>query len=329
MLRAVELRKDCIRILDQTMLPKKVSFLKCRTVQELVEALRGMRVRGAPLIGMAGAMWLALAASKSRTKQREKLLEELNSAAELLREARPTGRDLHFYLDRMLRVARESSDVARALVREARKIEREMVEISKRLGEEGSKLISDGQTVLTHCNTGSLAMPGEGTALAAIKFAWRQGKRIKVLVTETRPLLQGARLTCWELEREGIPHRLIVDSAAGLCMQRGMVDLVMVGADRILANGDVINKVGTYPLAVLAKRHGIPFYVVAPSSTLDERVEVIIEERGREEVLETVGLGALKVEVYNPAFDLTPAELVTAVVTERGIWRAAKLARKS
>jgi S-methyl-5-thioribose-1-phosphate isomerase len=316
-MRAIELREDCVRILDQTKLPKEVSFEECRTPEEVTEALRRMKVRGAPLIGLAGAMTLVLVARKNRGKGREEILRGLKKTVELLLQARPTGRDLYTLTERMLSVAYRADDIARALEEELRKIQETMEEISRRLGEIGGSLIKDGQCVLTHCNTGFLAAPGEGTALAAIKFAWRRGKKIRVLVTETRPLLQGARLTLWELERGGIPATLIVDSAAGYCMQRGMVHIVMVGADRILPDGSVINKIGTYTLAALAKRHGIPFYVVAPLSTFDPRGEVIVEEREREEVLpEDWGL---KAEVFNPAFDSTPPELITGIVTERGV----------
>jgi len=317
MLRAVELRDECVRILDQTKLPMEVCFEECRTPEEVAEALRRMKVRGAPLIGLAGAMTLALVARKNRAKDREEILRELKKTVGLLLRARPTGRDLYTLTERMLSVACRADDVTRELEEEVEKIQAAMEEISRRLGEIGGNLIEDGQCVLTHCNTGFLAAPGEGTALAAIKFAWRRGKKIRVLVTETRPLLQGARLTLWELAREGIPATLIVDSAAGYCMQRGMVHVVMVGADRILPDGSVINKIGTYTLAVLAKRHGIPFYAVAPLSTLDPRGEVIVEERGKEEVLPEDW--RLEAEVFNPAFDLTPPELVTGIVTERGV----------
>jgi len=311
------LRSDHLRVLDQTRLPQEVRFEEYRNPEEIAMALREMKIRGAPLIGLAGAMTLVLVARQNRGKSRGEILRELQRTADLLLKARPTGRDLYTLTERMLSVASEASDVCSALEKELERIQKSMEETSRKLGAIGATLIGNGQTVLTHCNTGFLAAPGEGTALAAIKFAWRNGKRIRVFVTETRPLLQGARLTLWELEREGIPATLIVDSAAGYCMQRGMVHIVMVGADRILPDGSVINKIGTYTLAVLAKRHGIPFYVVAPLSTFDPKGEVIVEERGKEEVLPQDW--GLKVEVFNPAFDLTPPELITGVVTERGI----------
>jgi S-methyl-5-thioribose-1-phosphate isomerase len=316
-MRAIELRSDHLRVLDQTRLPQEVRFEEYRNPEEIATALREMKIRGAPLIGLAGAMTLVLVARHNKGKSREEILSELHRAAEPLLKARPTGRDLYTLTERMLSVASEASDICSALEKELERIQESMEEISRKLGAIGATLIGNGQTVLTHCNTGFLAAPGEGTALAAIKFAWRSGKRIRVFVTETRPLLQGARLTLWELQREGIPATLIVDSAAGYCMQRGMVHIVMVGADRILPDGSVINKIGTYTLAVLAKRHGIPFYVVAPFSTFDPKGEVIVEERGKEEVLPQDW--GLKVEVFNPAFDLTPPELITGVVTERGI----------
>jgi S-methyl-5-thioribose-1-phosphate isomerase len=316
-MRAIELRSDHLRVLDQTRLPQEVRFEEYRNPEEIAAALREMKIRGAPLIGLAGAMTLVLVARQNRGKSREEILRELQRTVELLSKARPTGRDLYTLTERMLLVASEASDICSALEKELEKIQSDMEEISRKLGEIGAALIENGQNILTHCNTGFLAAPGEGTALAAIKFAWRSGKRIKVFVTETRPLLQGARLTLWELEREGIPTTLIVDSAAGYCMQRGMINLVMVGADRILPDGSVINKIGTYTLAVLAKKHGVPFYVVAPLSTFDPQGQIIIEERQKEEVLPQNW--GLKTEVFNPAFDLTPAELITAIVTERGV----------
>ena len=316
-MRAIELREDHLRVLDQTKLPQKVCFEEYRNPEEIAEALRQMKIRGAPLIGLAGAMTLVLVARNSRMKSKHEILQELKSTTELLLRARPTGRDLYTLTERMLSVAHQAEDICSALEKELERIQTSMEETSRKLGEIGAGLIKDGQTVLTHCNTGFLAAPGDGTALAAIKFAWRSGKKIRVLVTETRPLLQGARLTVWELEREGIPATLIVDSAAGYCMQKGMINLIMVGADRILPNGSIINKIGTYTLAVLAREHGVPFYVVAPLSTFDPKGEAIVEERGREEILpQTWGL---KVEVFNPAFDLTPAELITGIVTEYGV----------
>ncbi len=318
-MKAVELTERGIRILDQTLLPEKVKYITCRNVRQVVDAIKRMKVRGAPMIGLTGVFALALEAKRGKGK----LLPRLEEAARLLRGSRPTGRDLHSLTERMLRLARRGAG-AEELWEEARLIEAEMIRVSERLGELGSKLIGKGQGVLTHCNTGFLAMPGKGTALAAIKRAWEEGKEIRVLVTETRPVLQGGRLTAWELRREGVPVTLIVDSAAGYCMREGMVDLVMVGADRILRDGSVINKVGTYMLAVLARENGIPFYVVAPTSTLDPGRKAEIEERDPEEVL-GIYRSDPGVEVFNPAFDFTPAHLVTRIVTEEGIFTPRQL----
>lgn len=325
-MRAVELRGDRVLLLDQTLLPHSVRVLECRTPGEVAEAIREMRVRGAPAVGMAGAMALALAALRSRGSPEERV-RRLERIAEELKVVRPTGADLARRVEEVMeavrRAAREGRDVGRAAVEEVRRRVREYEEVERRMGEYGAELIPDGATVLTHCNAGWLATPGKyGTALSALRFARRKGKRVRVLATETRPLLQGARLTAWELSREGIEVRVITDGAAGYCMSRGMVDLVVVGADRILGDGRVINKVGTYPIAAVARRHGIPFYVFAPLSTFDPR-EVEIEQREGREVEEVAGRRVVPkgVRALNPAFDITPPELVSAIVTEKGILR--------
>jgi methylthioribose-1-phosphate isomerase len=327
-MRAVELRGDRVLILDQTLLPHRVKVLECRTPEQVRRAIAEMRVRGAPAVGMAAAMALALAALRSRGSP-EGRLRELEEVAEGLRRTRPTGADLFRRLEEVMeavrRAAEEGRDLGRAAVEEVRRRLREYEEVERRMGEHGAELIPDGATVLTHCNAGWLATPGRyGTALSSIRFARRQGKRVRVLATETRPLLQGARLTAWELSREGIEVTVITDGMAGYCLSRGMVDLVVVGADRVFRDGHVINKVGTYPIAAVARRHGVPFYVFTPLSTFDlsGRVEEVeIEHRGEEEVAEVAGRRVVPrgVRVLNPAFDLTPPELVTAFVTERGI----------
>ncbi len=329
-MRAVELRGDRVLILDQTLLPHSVRVLECRTPEEVAEAIREMRVRGAPAVGMAGAMALALAALRSRGSPEERL-RRLEEVAERLRGTRPTGADLSRRLEQVMeevrRAAREGGDLGRAAVEEVRRRMREYDEAERRMGEHGAGLIGDGATVLTHCNAGWLATPGKyGTALSAVRFARKRGKRVRVLATETRPLLQGARLTAWELSREGIEVTVITDGMVGYCMSKGMVDLVAVGADRVFRDGHVVNKVGTYPIASLARRHGVPFYVFAPLSTFDpvgRAEEVEIEQRGEREVAEVAGRRLVPegVRVLNPAFDLTPPELVTAIVTEEGILR--------
>lgn len=309
-------------ILDQTCLPQAESYLRCERVEQVAEAIRSLRVRGAPLIGIAAAYGLALAA-EGETRGRAARLAE---AAEVLRATRPTARNLFWAIDRMLAQADRGAG-AQALLEEALAIHREDAETCGQIGEHGRALIPQGGTVLTICNTGALATGGEGTALGVIKAAHAAGNPLQVLACETRPLLQGARLTMWELRRAAIPGRLITDGMAGECMRRGMVQVVMVGADRIARNGDTANKIGTYGLAVLSHHHRVPFYVAAPMSTVDlslpEGSHIPIEERSPAEVLgfAEVRTAPEGVEVFNPAFDVTPAELITGIVTERGVAR--------
>jgi methylthioribose-1-phosphate isomerase len=311
-----------VLILDQTRLPQTEAYLRCERVEQVAEAIRSLRVRGAPLIGIAAAYGLALAARSGTGPVRERVLR----AAEVLRATRPTARNLFWAIDRMVTHAQNGAD-AEALAREALAIHEEDATTCRLVGEYGAALIPSAATVLTICNTGALATGGEGTALAAIRTAHAAGNPLKVLACETRPLLQGARLTMWELMRGGVPATLIADSMAGACMQRGMADLVLVGADRIARNGDTANKIGTYTLAVLAKHHGTPFYVAAPMSTIDlslsDGSQIPIEERDPEEVRSFGGYPTAPSEapVFNPAFDVTPAELITAIITEKGVAR--------
>ena len=327
-MRSVQLRGKSLLLVDQKELPNRFRLVKCKSVDEVSDAIKEMRVRGAPALGVTAALALALVALRSRAKDEETLLRELERAAAKLRRTRPTAVSLFAALDRVLRAARVAKGMANvrlAVLREAKLVERENAEANERMGEYGAALTPDGATVLTHCNTGPLACVEHGTALGAIRTAKRQGKRVKVIVTETRPLLQGARLTTWELKREGVPVTVITDGMVGEVMRRRMVDLVMVGADRIAANGDVANKIGTYPIALLAREHRIPFYVVAPASTIDTRLrsggEIPIEERAKVEVTHVEGVRVVPkgIEVFNPAFDITPAQLVTAFVTEKGV----------
>lgn len=294
-----------------------------------------MKVRGAPALGVTAAMALAVAALNSRAKSREALLRELKRAEKIIRRTRPTAVNLFVGLDRVMRVAlKTSGDVQRvrnAVVREAQKIANEDIETNKRMGRNGARLIKDGATVLTHCNAGALACVDYGTALGVIRAAKERGKRVKVIATETRPLCQGARLTAWELKREGIPVTVITDSMVAHVLDRGLVDAVFVGADRIAANGDVANKIGTYSIAVLAKEHRVPFYVVAPITTIDLSTptgkKIPIEHRASREV-EFIGgkrLVPKGVKTLNPAFDVTPARLVAAIVTERGVVKPDKV----
>ena len=315
-----------LRLLDQTRLPDEEVWLDCAAVEDVAEAIRRLAVRGAPAIGVAAAYGLALAAGASTASAREALLSDLRAASGELRATRPTAVNLAWALARVLTAAERAPDAAsmrRAVLEEAQRIEREDVEANRSIGRRGAELVPDGATVLTHCNAGSLATAGYGTALGVVRGAVEAGRRVRVVATETRPLLQGARLTAWELARDGIDCTLIVDSAAGAFMRRGVVDLVVTGADRIAANGDTANKIGTYTLAVLAKEHGMPFYIAAPTSTVDLSLpggdDIPIEERAPDEILRSAIDG---VAVANPAFDVTPHALIEAIITERGVARA-------
>jgi len=314
-LAPIELRDGVVRMLDQTLLPAEVRYIETAAWRDVEVAIRRLAVRGAPLIGIAAAYALALAARAG---------DDVAAAARALAATRPTAVNLHWALDRMLAAAGRGG----GLEAEARRIHQEQIEADLRMGEAGAAFIADGDTLLTHCNTGALATGGIGTALGAVTTAHRQGKRLRVFVDETRPLLQGARLTAWELAREGIAHDIIVDAAAAGMIARGRIRSVFVGADRIAANGDVANKVGTYALALAAQAHAVPFYVVAPVSTIDPATrsgsDIDIEERSGEEVLSLASnrVAPESSSALNPAFDVTPAALLTAIVTEQGVLRA-------
>ena len=317
-----------LRLLDQTRLPQEEVWLALTDHRQVAEAIRSMRVRGAPAIGVAAAYGLALAATAGSGSDRDELLAELRTAAGELAATRPTAVNLSWALERVLTAAQAASDteaIRDVALAEAQRIQREDVEANQRLGRLGAELVPDGATILTHCNTGALATAGYGTALGVVRAAVERGKRLRVVATETRPLLQGARLTTWELAREGIECTLIVDSAAGALMRRGVIDLVIVGADRIAANGDVANKIGTYSLALLAREHGLPFYVAAPTSSVDLSLpagdDIPIEERSPEEVTAWGGhrIAPEGVMVENPAFDVTPHRLIAAIITERAV----------
>jgi len=309
-------------ILDQTRLPQMEAYLRCEQVEQVAEAIRSLRVRGAPLIGIAAAYGIALAASKANGS----LAERVERAAQLLRATRPTARNLFWAIDRMVSRA-EAGAGPEDLTREALAIHEEDAQTCESIGEQGAAVVRRGARVLTVCNTGSLATGGMGTALGIIRRAYAADASLTVLACETRPLLQGARLTMWELMQDGIPGTLITDGMAGACMARGMVDLIIAGADRIAANGDTANKIGTYSLAVLAKHHGLPFYIAAPMSTVDLSVPdgqgIPIEERDPEEVRNFGGypIAPRQAPAFNPAFDVTPAELIAGIVTERGVLR--------
>jgi methylthioribose-1-phosphate isomerase len=315
-------------MLDQTLLPGEERWIELRDQHDVAEAIKTMRVRGAPAIGVAAAYGAALAAHRSAAGDLPGLLADVSAAIDELGRTRPTAVNLFWALERMRAAAERAGSAAECralLLAEAVATDAENLEANRQMGRFGADLIPDGATVLTHCNAGALATNGYGTALGVIRAAHAAGKGIQVFADETRPLLQGARLTAWELTRDGIPTTLIADTMAGSFMQRGRITCVIVGADRIAANGDVANKIGTYQVAVLARENGVPFYIAAPLSTLDLSIasgdQIPIEERGDEEVR---GFGAVRtapdaVAVANPAFDVTPARYITAIITENGI----------
>jgi len=321
-----------LEMIDQRRLPSVFEYLSYADAASVAEGIKTMVVRGAPAIGVAAAYGVALEAAKLRSVPRDEFTRKLKVALETLAASRPTAVNLFWALDRMRRAFSNLSDldqveIADGLLEEAHALYREDISINQALGDHGAALISDGDTVLTHCNAGALATAGHGTALGVIRSAIAQGKDIRVFADETRPFLQGARLTAWELSEEGIDTTLITDNMAGHFMKSGEIDAVIVGTDRVAANGDVANKIGTYMVAVLAKEHDIPFYVACPLSTIDmtvpSGVDIPIEERSADEV---TGYGDLRwasrgISVRNPAFDVTPAKLVTAIITERGIIR--------
>jgi methylthioribose-1-phosphate isomerase len=317
------------RLIDQTRLPDEEVLLEIRRVEEMFDSIRRLAVRGAPAIGIAAAFGVVLGVQGARAGDPDDAVARAKEAAAWLARARPTAVNLFWALERMTQRAERDRaagrDVAAGLFDEAQAIWREDREVCRKIGEVGAELLRDGSTVLTHCNAGGLATADYGTALAPIYVAKDRGKKIAVFADETRPLLQGARLTAWELMRSGVDVTLITDSMAGRVLFERRVDAVLVGADRIALNGDVANKIGTYSLAVLARQHGVPFYVCAPLSTFDPRLatgaEIPIEERHPEEVTEGFGRRTAPrgVKVYNPAFDVTPASLVTAIVTEAGL----------
>jgi methylthioribose-1-phosphate isomerase len=322
--------KGAVKMIDQRCLPLEFVVLELEDPAEVAVAIEDMAIRGAPAIGAAAAFGLALAAHKSRAADYQGLLADLETAARLLSATRPTAVNLFWAIDRMLRCARNVAEddprtVIDALVAEAQRIADEDVEINRRIGAHGAVLVEDGFRILTHCNAGALATVDYGTALAVVRTAHEQGKRIHVWVDETRPRLQGARLTAWELMNEGIPMTLIADNVAGHLLRTGQVDLVVVGSDRTVANGDVANKIGTYKLAVLARENGVPFYAAVPTSTIDlsiqEGDQIPIEERGAEEVTHPGGCQVAPdgVPVLNLAFDVTPHRYVTGIITENGV----------
>ena len=338
MIPTVEWKEGIVRLLDQRLLPGRVEILECRDHHAVAQAIQELRVRGAPAIGVAAAMGVALGAEAVQEAEFMPFQKAVLAICDELAATRPTAVNLFWALERMKGVLAENShcsafDLKRLLVEEALRIRQEDLAMNHSIGKHGASLIEDGQCILTHCNAGALATAGYGTALGVVRAAWEQGKKIHVYAEETRPVLQGARLTTWELMQDQIPVTLITDNMAGSLMREGVIHLCLVGADRIAANGDVANKIGTYTVAVLAKAHSIPFFVAAPSSTIDLATpsgdQIPIEQRPPHEVTSLNGgspIAPKGVHVLNPAFDVTPADLVTAIITERGIFKPSELA---
>lgn len=328
--KAIEPVGSKLKILDQRRLPLDVRYSEYDDYRDIIESIKTLEVRGAPAIGIAGAFALAIAAQAEVKTDLSRLKKILIDIAREIKSARPTAVNLAWAVERALNKANQYAgenidEYRRILWDEASLILSEDEAMCRAIGIHGQALVKDGDTVLTHCNAGALATGGSGTALAVIYAARDAGKRIKVFADETRPLLQGARLTCWELMQEGIEVTLICDNTAGFLMQQGRIDCVILGADRIAANGDFANKIGTYSVAVLAKEHGLPFYVAAPTSTFDPMIgsgeDIPIEERSSDEITNWGGVRTASpgVKTYSPAFDITPAELVTAYITDKGI----------
>jgi len=327
-MRTIEWRNGTVFTIDQTRLPLETVTLEITTCDQMAEAIKNLRVRGAPLLGAAAAFALAVTAYHSKATSNAALLAELEKTAKTIKATRPTAVNLFWATDRVLNKAQSfsgSTETLKALVvQEAQRIADEDAEQNRAIGRNGAALIKDGDTILTHCNAGELATVEYGTALGVIRAAWEQGKKIKVIADETRPLLQGARLTAYELVRDGIPVTLITDNMAGYVMSKGLVNLVIVGADRIVQDA-VFNKIGTYGVAVLAKEHKVPFYVAAPKSTFDlkrKAADVIIEERNPLEVTHFGGrqTAPSSISVFNPAFDATPLKYVSAIIHEDGVY---------
>ena len=338
MVPTVEWKDGAVCLLDQSRLPTRVEFVICRDYQTVARAIRELKVRGAPAIGVTAAMGVALGAQSITANDYDRFAKDALAICNHLAATRPTAVNLFWAIERMKRKLADLSglpleEIKRELIKESQAILDEDIALCRTMGRHGAELIQDGQTILTHCNAGALATAGYGTALGVVRAAWESGKKIKVLADETRPVLQGARLTAWELMQDKIPVTLITDNMAGSLMRQGKIHLCVVGADRIAANGDVANKIGTYSVAVLARVHGIPFYVAAPYSTIDLGTEsgqdIPIEQRDPAEVTNVHGgdqIAPSGVAVLNPAFDVTPADLITGIITERGVFKPGELA---
>ncbi len=331
-MRTVEWDSGAVKMIDQRALPWKLEFVRLETAEAVAESIQNMTVRGAPAIGAAAGFGMALAARASKADAIGALAQDLRKAAELLKAARPTAVNLAWAVDKLLEIAASDEfsnpdDLRDVLLQAAKRIADEDVAINKRMAQRGAALVPDGATILHHCNTGALATVDYGTALGVVRSAFELGKKIHVLLDETRPRLQGSRLSAWELDRLGVSYDIIPDAAAGYYMGQGEVDIILVGADRIAANGDVANKIGTYQLAIMAQAHGIPFYTVAPTSTIDlalsSGAQIPIEQRDPAEVTTPYGnpIVPAHFKARNPAFDVTPHRYLSGIVTERGIAR--------
>jgi len=333
MIQTLEWTDNGVRFLDQTKLPTEEVYVTCKTHEQVADVIRNMVVRGAPAIGVATAMGIALAVKNSKAENVGDLKKEFDQACEIISKTRPTAVNLFWAIRRMQQKLERAriqplNQIKQTLIEEARRMHAEDIAANQAMGRHGATVMPASGGVLTHCNAGALATAGYGTALGVIRAAVEQGKKIHVYADETRPFLQGSRLTAWEMMKDGIPTTVISDNMAGAMMKQGKIGAIVVGADRIAANGDVANKIGTYTVAVLAKEHGIPFYVAAPFSTVDletsDGSKIPIEQRNSREVSHIAGKQMVPdgVEIENPAFDVTPAKYVTAIITERGIAKA-------
>lgn len=336
MVNAIEWKDNKVIMLDQSRLPLEVNFIECTDYQMVAEGIKRLWIRGAPAIGIAAAMGIALAAQDIKAKSFDDFIERLEPAMQTLLSTRPTAVNIKWAVERIKKILSSRKDesiegLKKLLIEEAKKILEEDIEVNKAIGRWGARFIKDGDTILTHCNAGSLATGGYGTATAPMLAAIEQGKKIHVFVDETRPVLQGARLTAWELMQYGVPTTLITDNSAGALMKKGLIDLAIVGTDRTTRNGDVANKIGTYTVAVLCKEHNIPFYVAAPLSSIDFNMDsgelIPIEERSPEEVTTIMGqrIAPVGANVINLAFDVTPARYITAFFTEKGAFSPREL----
>jgi methylthioribose-1-phosphate isomerase len=326
-LTTIAWENDGVKLIDQTKLPESLEYITCKNHLEVADAIKRLAIRGAPAIGVAAAMGLALCASNSTSNNKARMMEELGFAYDILLKTRPTAINLKWGLDRVLEEAKkydEVDDIKKHIILQAIRMSHDDVAVNKLLGKLGSDLIDDGEVVMTHCNAGALATVSYGTALGVIRSVMESGKKISVIATETRPVMQGSRLTAFELMHDGIDVSLIPDTAVGYLMSNKMIDKVVVGADRILKSGHVFNKIGTYQVALLAKVHNIPFYVAAPLSTFDmnnSEEDIVIEERSVDEVVK-IGdkrIAPVGVRIFNPAFDVTTPDLITGIITEKGI----------